>query len=125
MSTAVSGQGAPPEDQAQVAAALTAGVAGPAAYSITTLSTAHTGSIVTAGPRITGGPGAMRAGLAAADDPVERGKLFAATDADAAFAWGHAKPAARRPAGQRVDVQAWVLMAQQVPQINRPQHRLD
>lgn len=38
------------------AAAVVAGLAGPAAYSATTLSTAHSGSIVSAGPA-TGGPG--------------------------------------------------------------------
>ncbi|WP_427384476.1 ArnT family glycosyltransferase [Janibacter sp. G56] len=47
------------------AAAIAAGLAGPAAYSLTTVSEAHTGSIVTAGPatmggRGMGGPGGIR-----------------------------------------------------------------
>ena len=42
-------------------AALVAGLAGPAAYSLTTVATPHTGSIVTAGPS-TGGFGAMPGG---------------------------------------------------------------
>jgi 4-amino-4-deoxy-L-arabinose transferase-like glycosyltransferase len=42
---------------AVVAASLLAVLAGPAAYSATTVSQAHTGSIVTAGPASSGGPG--------------------------------------------------------------------
>ncbi len=45
------------------AAAIAAGLAGPAAYSITTVTTPHTGSIVTAGPSTGGGPGGMRGGM--------------------------------------------------------------
>ncbi|WP_291525658.1 glycosyltransferase family 39 protein [Branchiibius sp. NY16-3462-2] len=44
-----------------LAGALVAGLAGPAAYSVTTISEAHTGSIVTAGPS-TGGMGGMGGG---------------------------------------------------------------
>ncbi|MCZ4499569.1 MAG: glycosyl transferase [Marmoricola sp.] len=46
------------------AAALAVGLAGPAAYAVQTASTAHTGSIPTAGPSTgsSGGPGGMRAG---------------------------------------------------------------
>ncbi len=40
-------------------AALLAGLAAPAAYSLTTAGTAHTGSIPTAGPNSGGGPGGM------------------------------------------------------------------
>ncbi len=39
--------------------AVVAGLAGPAAYSATTITTAHSGSIVTAGPSTGGGPGGM------------------------------------------------------------------
>ena len=39
------------------AAALVTGLAGPAAYSLQTVSTPHTGSIVTAGPAVVGGAG--------------------------------------------------------------------
>ena len=41
------------------AIAVVAGLAGPAAYSATTITTAHSGSIVTAGPSTGGGPGGM------------------------------------------------------------------
>ena len=44
------------------AAAVLAGLAGPAAYSATTLTTAHSGSIVTAGPATGHGPGGMPGG---------------------------------------------------------------
>ena len=50
---------------AVVAMAVVAGLAGPAAYSATTLATGHTGSIVTAGPstaRAGGGPGGTAPG---------------------------------------------------------------
>ena len=49
---------------AVVATALVAALAGPAAYSLQTVSTAHTGSIVTAGPASAGGrgPGGMPGG---------------------------------------------------------------
>ena len=47
---------------AALAAALFAGTAGPTAYSITTVTSAHTGSIVTAGPNAGGGPGGMGGG---------------------------------------------------------------
>ncbi len=43
-------------------AAVLAGLAGPAAYSATTLATAHSGSIVTAGPATGHGPGGMPGG---------------------------------------------------------------
>ncbi len=43
-------------------AALVAGLAAPAAYSVTTAGTAHTGSIPTAGPSSGGGPGGMGMG---------------------------------------------------------------
>lgn len=51
-----------------IAGALVAGLAGPAAYSLTTVATGHTGSIVTAGPStgggMGGGPGGgMRGGM--------------------------------------------------------------
>jgi 4-amino-4-deoxy-L-arabinose transferase-like glycosyltransferase len=42
---------------AVVAGALVAALAGPAAYSVQTVGTAHTGSIVTAGPAVAGGRG--------------------------------------------------------------------
>ena len=42
---------------AVVAVAVVAGLGGPVAYSATTLATAHTGSIVTAGPSTVGAPG--------------------------------------------------------------------
>ena len=42
---------------AVLAAALVAALAGPAAYSVATVSTGHTGSIVTAGPAMAGGRG--------------------------------------------------------------------
>ncbi|MGP4043500.1 ArnT family glycosyltransferase [Streptomyces sp. 2A115] len=42
-----------------VALSFAAAVAGPAAYSLTTLNEAHTGSIVTAGPAVSGGMGGM------------------------------------------------------------------
>jgi hypothetical protein len=48
-----------------VATALFSGLAGPAAYSISTAATAHTGSIVSAGPTVSGGmggPGGGRGG---------------------------------------------------------------
>ncbi|MBK8074169.1 MAG: glycosyltransferase family 39 protein [Kineosporiaceae bacterium] len=45
-----------------VAAALVSGLAGSAAYTATTISTAHTGSIVTAGPRTGNGPGGLGGG---------------------------------------------------------------
>lgn len=45
-----------------VGAALIAGLAGPAAYSVSTVATAHSGSIVTAGPAGQGGPGGMPGG---------------------------------------------------------------
>lgn len=49
---------------AVVAAALVSALAGPAAYSAATVSTAHTGSIVTAGPStVGGGPGGMPGGV--------------------------------------------------------------
>lgn len=49
---------------AVVATALVAALAGPAAYSLSTVATAHTGSIVTAGPASAGGrgPGGMPGG---------------------------------------------------------------
>ena len=47
---------------AVLAAALVAALAGPAAYSVATVSTGHTGSIVTAGPAMAGGRGVCRAG---------------------------------------------------------------
>lgn len=48
---------------AVVAGALVSALAGPAAYSAATVSTAHTGSIVTAGPAsVGGGPGGMPGG---------------------------------------------------------------
>ncbi len=47
---------------AVAAAAVLAALAGPAAYSATTLTTAHSGSIVTAGPSTGGGPAGMPAG---------------------------------------------------------------
>jgi 4-amino-4-deoxy-L-arabinose transferase-like glycosyltransferase len=47
-----------------LAAALVAGLAGPAAYTFSTTAQAHTGSIVTAGPAGSGGgPGGMRGGM--------------------------------------------------------------
>ncbi len=48
------------------ALAVIAGLAGPTAYTLQTVSTAHTGSIVTAGPTVaggTGGPGGARGGF--------------------------------------------------------------
>jgi hypothetical protein len=47
-----------------VVGALVTGLAGPAAFSVTTVTTAHTGSIVTAGPAVSGGSGfgGMRGG---------------------------------------------------------------
>ncbi len=49
---------------AVIAGALVAALAGPAAYSVQTVSTAHTGSIVTAGPSTgSNGPGGMRGGF--------------------------------------------------------------
>ena len=42
---------------ALVAVAVVLGLAGPTAYSLTTVNSAHTGSIVTAGPNTGGGPG--------------------------------------------------------------------
>lgn len=45
-----------------LAGALVAGLAGPAAYSVTTVSEAHTGSIVTAGPSTRGMGGSMGGG---------------------------------------------------------------
>ncbi|HET7801354.1 MAG TPA: glycosyltransferase family 39 protein [Humibacillus xanthopallidus] len=47
-----------------LAAALLAGLAGPAAYTVSTTAQAHSGSIVTAGPAGSGGgPGGMRGGM--------------------------------------------------------------
>jgi hypothetical protein len=47
-----------------LAAALLAGLAGPAAYTVSTTAQAHNGSIVTAGPAGSGGgPGGMRGGM--------------------------------------------------------------
>jgi len=43
--------------RAGAALALVGGLAGPAAYTVQTVSTGHTGSIVTAGPTVTGGTG--------------------------------------------------------------------
>lgn len=45
-------------------AAVVAALAGPTAYSATTLATGHSGSIVTAGPATGGGPGGMPGGAA-------------------------------------------------------------
>lgn len=45
-----------------VAGALVAALAGPAAYSVQTVGTAHTGSIVTAGPAVAGARGGMPGG---------------------------------------------------------------
>ena len=47
---------------ALAAAALVVGLAGPAAYSLSTAATPHTGSIPSAGPTSQGGPGGMRGG---------------------------------------------------------------
>lgn len=47
---------------AVLAGALVAALAGPAAYSVSTVSTGHTGSIVTAGPAVAGGRGGMPGG---------------------------------------------------------------
>ena len=47
-------------------AALLAGVAGPAAYAAQTVGTAHTGSLVSAGPTVVGGPGAAGPGAGGA-----------------------------------------------------------
>jgi 4-amino-4-deoxy-L-arabinose transferase-like glycosyltransferase len=47
---------------AVLAGALVAALAGPAAYSVSTVSTGHTGSIVTAGPAVVGGRGGMPGG---------------------------------------------------------------
>jgi 4-amino-4-deoxy-L-arabinose transferase-like glycosyltransferase len=47
---------------AVLAAALVTALAGPAAYSLATVSTGHTGSIVTAGPATTAGRGSMPGG---------------------------------------------------------------
>jgi len=52
--------------RAGAALAVVAGLAGPTAYTVQTVSTAHTGSIVTAGPTVagaTGGPGGARGGF--------------------------------------------------------------
>jgi hypothetical protein len=52
---------------APVGLALVAGLAGPAAYSVDTINTAHSGAIPTAGPQTTGfGGGTGRAGAGAA-----------------------------------------------------------
>ncbi|WP_392544009.1 glycosyltransferase family 39 protein [Oryzobacter telluris] len=48
--------------RAVAVAAVVASLAGPAAYTATTLATGHSGSIVTAGPSTGGGPGGMRGG---------------------------------------------------------------
>jgi 4-amino-4-deoxy-L-arabinose transferase-like glycosyltransferase len=45
-----------------IAGALVSALAGPAAYSVQTVSTAHTGSIVTAGPAVAGARGGMPGG---------------------------------------------------------------
>ena len=52
--------------------ALVAGLAGPAAYSIDTVATAHTGALPTAGPAVTsaGGPGGAPGGFGGAGRPV-------------------------------------------------------
>lgn len=47
---------------AVLAGVLVAALAGPAAYSVSTVSTGHTGSIVTAGPAVAGGRGGMPGG---------------------------------------------------------------
>ena len=53
-----------------VAGALAASLAGPAAFSISTVNTAHTGSIVTAGPASSGGPGDMAGGMRGGTPPT-------------------------------------------------------
>ncbi|MFC6715559.1 glycosyltransferase family 39 protein [Branchiibius cervicis] len=52
-----------------LAGALVAGLAGPAAYSVTTVSEAHTGSIVTAGPSTRGMGGGGRGGMGGGQAP--------------------------------------------------------
>ena len=47
---------------ASVVVAILAGLAGPTAYTLQTVATAHTGSIVTAGPTVAGGMGGMPGG---------------------------------------------------------------
>ncbi|MFD6913830.1 ArnT family glycosyltransferase [Streptomyces virginiae] len=60
--------------QATAALGVAAALAGPFAYCLTTVSTAHTGSIVTAGPAVAGsrgGPGGMMGGPGGAGGPGE------------------------------------------------------
>ena len=52
------------------AGAVVAGLAGPAAYSATTVTTAHSGSIVAAGPSTGAGPGGNRVGAPGAGGPA-------------------------------------------------------
>ncbi|MCX5305095.1 glycosyltransferase family 39 protein [Streptomyces sp. NBC_00160] len=65
--------------QATAALGVAAALAGPFAYCLTTVSTAHTGSIVTAGPAVAGGrggPGGMRGGPGAFGGPGGAGEMF-------------------------------------------------
>lgn len=57
--------------------ALVAGLAGPAAYTLQTVATAHTGSIVTAGPTVSFGLGGMPGGMSqgALEEMLESGEL--------------------------------------------------
>ena len=78
---------------AVVAGALVSALAGPAAYSAATVSTAHTGSIVTAGPAtVGGGPGGMPGGT--------RPAMPGAAGGPAGQAPGGQAPGGQAPGGQ-------------------------
>ena len=66
---------------AVLAGALVAALAGPAAYSLATVSTAHTGSIVTAGPATAGGSGGGMPGGPAGGRPTGGGAMGGLLDA--------------------------------------------
>jgi len=80
---------------ATILAVMFAGLAGPTAYAVDTIGTAHTGSIVSAGPATgtgIGGPGMGRPGM-------DAGRGMGGPDGGAGFA-GQAPPTGQMPTGQ-------------------------
>jgi hypothetical protein len=81
-----------------IAGALVAALAGPAAYSVQTVGTAHTGSIVTAGPTVAGARGGGIGGLLNASTPNT--EVVSALSADAgSYRWVAAAIGSQNAAG--------------------------
>lgn len=104
-----------------IAAALFSGLAGPAAYSLTTVSQSHSGSIVTAGPSTGGDPGGGRPGAGPDGGGGRQGgglldastpstEVIAALSADAgSYTWVAAAVGSQNAAGLQLGTQLPVM----------------